>query len=169
MGARNAAALLAVLALAACGRSLETKPLSPQAQRAVANARVDPAAAAAMLSSYRASRGLGPVKLDAALTAMAQRQADAMAASGELSHDVAGSFGSRVLASGLDVQSAAENIGAGYFTTQEAFKGWRDSPEHNANLLMPQATRFGIAIAKNGGSRFGVFWAMEVAAKADGL
>ncbi|HYC25861.1 MAG TPA: CAP domain-containing protein, partial [Roseiarcus sp.] len=50
-----------------------------------------------------------------------------------------------------------------------AFKGWRDSPEHNANLLMPQATRFGIAIAKNGGSRFGVFWAMEVAAKADGL
>ena len=37
--------------------------------------------------------------------------------------------------SGLNSARAAENIGAGYFSTEEAFTGWRQSPGHNANLL----------------------------------
>ena len=163
----TAFALCAALAVTSCGESLETKPLSPQAQRALADVHVDPTAATATLNSYRASHGLGPVRLDPALAAMAQHQADAMAAGNQLSHDVAGSFASRFLASGLDAPRAAENIGGGYYSAEEAFKGWRDSPGHNANLLMPQATRFGIAIAKDGRTRFRVFWAMEVAADAD--
>jgi uncharacterized protein YkwD len=130
--------------------------------------RVDPAAAAAKLTGYRVSHGLEAVRLDAGLTAMAQRQANAMAASHELSHDVAGNFASRVLASGIDTPTAAENIGGGFYSVEEAFKAWRESPAHNANLLMPQAARFGIAIAKDPGSRFGVFWAMEVAAEPEG-
>jgi len=40
-------------------------------------------------------------------------------------------------------------------------------PEHNANLLMPQATRFGIAIAKDARTSLRVYWAMEVAAEAE--
>jgi uncharacterized protein YkwD len=167
MRARSAA-LIAALTLVGCGESLETKPLNPEAMRALAKVRVDPAAAAAMLSAYRASHGLGPVRLDAQLTTIAQQQANAMAASHELSHDVAGSFASRILAAGLDAPSAAENIGGGFYTLEEAFKAWRDSPAHNANLLMPRAALFGIAIAKDGRSRFGVFWTMEVAAEAEG-
>jgi uncharacterized protein YkwD len=163
----TAFALCVALALTSCGESLETKPLSAQALRALADVHVDPTTATATLNSYRTSHGLGSVRLDPALTTMAQHQADAMAAGNQLSHDVAGSFSSRFLASGLDAPRAAENIGGGYYSTEEAFKGWRDSPGHNANLLMPQATRFGIAIAKDGRTRFRVFWAMEVAADAD--
>ena len=46
----------------------------------------------------------------------------------------------------------------------EAMTGWRKSSAHNANLLMPEASRFGIAIAKNPDTQYGVWWAMEVAA-----
>ena len=43
--------------------------------------------------------------------------------------------------------------------------GWRNSPEHNGNLLMPKATRLGIAIAKDPRTHYGVYWAMELAAE----
>ena len=67
----------------------------------------------------------------------------------------------------LDTPRAAENISGGYYSLESAFGSWRESPEHNANLLMPQATRFGIAIAKDARTRMRVYWAMEVAAEPD--
>ena len=165
---RFTAALAAALALSACGGELlRTTPLTPQALRALAAVHVDPAGAAAMLNAYRKSKGLGPVRLDPALSAMAQRQADAMVAANALSHDVAGGFAARLAAAGIDTSRAGENIGGGYYATEEAMKGWRESPEHNANLLMPQATRFGIAIAKNAQTSLRVYWAMEVAVEAE--
>jgi uncharacterized protein YkwD len=103
-------------------------------------------------------------RLDPALNAMAQRQANAMVAANELSHDVDGGFTGRVLAAGIDTPSAAENLGGGYMSIAEAFEGWRSSPAHNANLLMPRATRFGIAIAKDARTSLRVYWAMELAA-----
>ncbi len=48
----------------------------------------------------------------------------------------------------------------------EAMTGWRESPAHNANLLMKEGSRFGIAIAKNPDTQYGVWWAMEIAADA---
>ena len=47
----------------------------------------------------------------------------------------------------------------------EALAGWRTSAGHDANLLMPGATRFGIALAKNPSAGYGAYWAMEVAAE----
>jgi uncharacterized protein YkwD len=164
----KAAALLSALALAGCGGAPpRTTPLSPQALRALAAVHVDPAGAAAMLTAYRARKGLGPVRLDPAPNAMAQRQANAMVAANAMSHDAAGSFSSRLAAAGIDVPRAGENIGGGYYSTEEAMRGWRESPEHDANLLMPQATRFGIAIAKDARTSLRVYWAMEVAAEPE--
>lgn len=161
-----AVASLMALVLAGCdGEGVRTGPIGPQVLRSVANVNVDPAAAAAMLTAYRVSRGLGPVRLDPGLTAMAQRQADAMVAANALSHEVAGSFPSRLAEAGIDTMQAGENIGGGYYSTQAALTGWRNSPDHNANLLMPQATRFGIAIAKDARTQYRVYWAMEVAAE----
>ena len=157
--------LAAALALAGCaGEPLRSGPIDARVLRALADVHVDPAAAAATLNAYRASRGLGRVRLDPLLTVMAQRQADAMVAANQLSHDVAGGFTARLLGAGIDTPRAAENLGGGYYSTAEAFAGWRASPEHNANLLMPQATRFGIAIAKDARTELRVYWAMEVAA-----
>lgn len=165
----KAAALAATLAISGCGGGevLRTGPINPQVLRALASVHVDPAAATAMLNAYRARHGLGAVRLDAALTAMAQRQADAMVAANEMSHTVAGGFSSRIEAAGIDTTRAGENIGGGYYSTEDAFAGWRESPEHNANLLMPQATRFGIAIAKDARTRLRVYWSMEVAGEPD--
>src|SRR5258705_8736211 len=48
-----------------------------------------------MISQYRREHGLPAVKTDARLTAVAVRQAQAMASSGIMDHDVAGSVASR--------------------------------------------------------------------------
>ena len=47
---------------------------------------------AEMVSRYRRAQGLSTVKIDPQLTAIAERQAKAMAASGIMDHSVAGSF-----------------------------------------------------------------------------
>jgi len=158
---------LRLLALAACAsvppESGSTHRLSAQAIAAV---RLDPAAAVAALNAYRAGKGLKPVLLDPALAAMAERQAKAMAAGNVLSHDVAGPFPARLTESGIDTWKAAENLGGGYMSLAEAMTGWRESPAHDANLLLTEATRFGIAIAKNPDTQYGVYWAMEIAAEA---
>ncbi len=162
------AILALALALAGCIADVRRAgPLDAKAAARLAAIRVDPAAATAMLTAYRASRGLGPVRLDPALTAMAQRQANAMAAANALSHEAAGSFSSRVRAAGLDAARAAENLGAGYDSTQDAFAGWRASAGHDANLLLPQATRFGIALAKDPRTTYGAWWALVLAAEPE--
>jgi len=164
----HAICLAAALALAGCsGEPLRTGPIDARVLRSLASVHLDPAAATTTLNAYRAAHGLGPVRLDPALTAMAQRQANAMVAANQLSHDVAGSFTARILSAGIDTPRAAENLGGGYYSTAEAFAGWRDSPEHNANLLTPQATRFGIAIAKDARTELRVYWAMELAAEPE--
>jgi hypothetical protein len=166
MGYGNWIAACAALALSGCGgEPMRTGPIDARVLRSLASVHVEPGAAATSLNAYRASKALGPVRIDTSLTAMAQRQANAMVAANELSHDVAGSFPSRLAAAGVDAPRAAENVGGGYYSTAEALTGWRESPEHNANLLMPQATRFGIAIAKDARTQFRVYWEMELAAE----
>ena len=154
------------LALAACTAAPPESRLTHRlSAEAIAAVKLDPAAAGAALNAYRAGKGLKPVKLDPALTAMAERQAKAIATGGVLSHDVAGSFPTRLAESGVDAWKAAENLGGGYLSLAEAFAGWRGSPAHDANLLLPEGTRFGIAIAKNPDAQYGVYWAMEIAAE----
>ncbi|HME85664.1 MAG TPA: CAP domain-containing protein [Roseiarcus sp.] len=153
-------------ALAACASEPpESRLVHAHSARAIAAVRLDPAAAAAELNAYRANRGLTPVRLDPALTAVAERQANPMAAADAISHDVGGSFASRLAGSGIVGTEAGENVGAGYLSLDEAMASWRGSPGHDANLLMAGATRFGVAIAKNPDSQYGVYWAMEVASE----
>ena len=102
---------------------------------------------AEMISQYRHEHGLSTVKTDAQLTAIAERQARAMAASGTMDHSVAGPFASRV--AGAHTGPAAENIAAGTKTWTETFLMWQAGPGHNANLLQSKADSVGIAVARN--------------------
>jgi uncharacterized protein YkwD len=156
-------AFVAAVTLAGCSEEPQT-PLDARLERSLAAVRLDPPAVVAALNAYRANHGLGPVRLDPALTAMAQRQADAMVAGNALSHDVAGSFRARLAASGVNAPEAGENLGAGYFSLEETMEGWRGSAEHDANLRMAGATRIGVAIAKSPRTHYGVYWALELAA-----
>jgi uncharacterized protein YkwD len=157
------AAFWLAASLTACSLGSSEIAVDAGTERAIAAVRLDPEAALAAINAYRASRGFGALRLDTSLTAMAQRQADAMAASGQLSHTVGGAFATRLGADHIDVGEAGENLGAGYYSLGEAMAGWKGSPEHNANLLRPGFTRVGVAIAKNPKTSWGVYWACEFA------
>jgi hypothetical protein len=119
---------------------------------------------AEMISQYRREHGLSAVKTDPQLTAIAERQAKAMAESGIMDHSVAGSFSSRV--SGAHTGGAAENIAAGTKTWAETFRSWQKSPGHNANLLQARADSVGVAVARNEQTRYKTYWAMVIADKS---
>jgi uncharacterized protein YkwD len=134
---------------------------------ATADAKVDAAAAASMISGYRRNNGLNVVTLDDHLMRMAEEQARAMASKNRFEHDAGGPFDQRVKRSGYDAKIAVENIGAGYHTLAEAFSGWRDSPPHRANMLRSGVTKMGIAAVYSPNSKYKVFWALILAAPDD--
>ena len=115
---------------------------------------------AGAISAYRRAHGMPAVKLDAKLNATALKQAQAMSATGSVSHSAGGSFFTRVAP--LKKQRAAENIGAGYIAFAEMLKQWEDSAGHRENLLMPGAKRVGVAYVDNAKSPYRRFWAMVI-------
>jgi uncharacterized protein YkwD len=128
---------------------------------------VNVAATASLLSDYRRANGQPAVEADAKLAALAQDQVRRMAAADKVTHDPGGrGFLQRLKSANYNAARAAENVGAGYHTLAEAFSGWRDSPSHNTNMLLPGATRFGIATAYSEKSKYKVFWALLLAEPA---
>jgi len=117
-----------------------------------------------MISRYRHQHGLSTVKVEPKLTAIAERQAKAMAASGIMDHNIAGPFVYRI--SGAHLGMASENLAAGTNNWAETFRLWRNSPDHNANLLQSRADSIGVAISRNGHTRYKTFWAMVIAEKS---
>lgn len=114
----------------------------------------------AMISQYRREHGLPAVRRDPRLTAVAQRQAQAMAASGIMAHDVAGPFTRRV--AGAAIVAGGENIAAGTATWADTLRMWKQSPGHNSNLLTPGADLLGVAVARNPETRYKIYWAMVI-------
>jgi uncharacterized protein YkwD len=131
---------------------------------AQADAALDANAAQSMISGYRGNNGLGPVTIDPELMRLASEQAQAMATSGKVDHDLGHPFQERIRNSGFDPSGAVENISAGYHTLADAFSGWRDSPPHRANMLNRSATRMGIAAVYTPKSKYKVFWTLILAA-----
>ena len=157
---------LALMTLGACAVSDNYQPKGePSFYRNLAQpgAELDAAAAASMISGYRANNGLPVVTLDPELMRLAQTQADTMAKRDKLDHSVGKPFTVRIKQSGYDAKEAAENISAGYHTLAEAFSGWRDSPPHRANMLLKGATRIGIAAVYTPRSKYKVYWALILA------
>ena len=160
--------MLAIFALAACaGDTVPTSEPSFYRNLAQPGAELDAAAAASMISGYRANNGLPTVALDPELTRLAQAQAAVMAKRDKLDHGAGKPFVARLKAAGYDAKTAAENIGAGYHTLAEAFSGWRDSPPHKANMLLKGATRMGIAAVYAPTSKYKVYWALILAEPAE--
>jgi hypothetical protein len=113
-----------------------------------------------MISSYRVAHGEGRVVMDSALTRIAHEQAGAMAAKDKLDHDVLGGFGSRVHSTGAG--RAAENIAYGYDSFPKTLRQWIDSAGHRRNLLLPGASRVGVASVTSA-TTGRTYWAMEIA------
>jgi uncharacterized protein YkwD len=163
------ALIVALCALAACAGSETVPKAEPSFYRDLAQpgAELDAAAAASMISGFRANNNLPAVTLDPELTRLAQAQAGIMAKRDKLDHDAAKPFVARLKASGYDAKTAAENISAGYHTLAEAFSGWRDSPPHRANMLLKGATRIGIAAVYTPASKYKLYWSLILAEPDD--
>ncbi len=159
---QRVAVLLIVFALASC---TPPAPKQPSFYRDLAHpgARLDVARAASMISGYRANHGLPPVTPDPALTDLARVRAQSMAAHDKLDRNGRKPFVQQLRKEGYLASRAAENVGAGYHTLAEAFSGWRDSKPHNATMLMPGATRMGIAAVYTPTSKYKVYWTLILA------
>jgi hypothetical protein len=123
-------------------------------------ARAGEATAAELISGFRHNHGEGTVTIDPTLNRIALEQARAMAARDTLDHSVLGSFSSRIAPSRAG--RAAENIAYGYDTFPKTLDQWINSSEHRKNLLLHNATRVGIASAKDASGKR-TYWSMEIA------
>jgi uncharacterized protein YkwD len=150
--------------VAGCGTEMDTKSPAFYDNLASPTAAVNPAVAASMISDYRRLNGLAAVEVDPSLARMAEDHARAMAKIDKVTHDPGGrGLKQRLQAVSFNAKVAAENVGAGYQTLAEAFSGWRDSPPHNKNMLMPAVTKIGIGTAYAPKSKYRVYWALVLA------
>lgn len=115
---------------------------------------------AELISSFRLKHGEVRVVRDTTLDRIAMDQARAMAAKDDLSHDALGPFNRRVAPAGAG--RAAENIAYGYDNFEKTLGQWIDSSGHRKNLLLHNASRVGIASAKNASGKR-TYWAMVIA------
>jgi len=139
---RQAALLIAGLVLLAAAPVMAAEPPAEQ------------------ISGFRLKHGEGRVVRDTTLDRIAMDQARAMAAKDDLSHDALGPFNKRVAPSGAG--RAAENIAYGYDNFEKTLGQWIDSSGHRKNLLLHNASRVGIASAKNANGKR-TYWAMVIA------
>lgn len=115
---------------------------------------------AELISSFRLKHGEARVVRDATLDRIAMDQARAMAAKDNLSHDALGPFNRRIAPAGAG--RAAENIAYGYDNFEKTLGQWIDSSGHRKNLLLHNASRVGIASARNASGKR-TYWAMVIA------
>ena len=161
---RAVIAMLGLLALGGCAADApSTGQPAMYLSMADGGARLDPQAAASMISLYRQNNGLGAVVVDPQLMKLAEAQSQAMASRNKLDRDVKAPLARRLNAAGYPATLAVENVSAGYHTLAEAFSGWRDSPPHRENMLNSGVTNLGIAASYAPDTKYKVFWTLILA------
>jgi uncharacterized protein YkwD len=142
----------------------EKAPPGALADRNYSATSLNPEQARALINEYRKSNGLKPLALNAALTEAAKAHSRDLAKWDRISHY--GSDGSnpwdRVKRVGYNAKLAAENVGTGQAAIDEVMKGWKDSPGHNKNLLLKDATEMGIALVQDDKTEFKTFWTLVI-------
>jgi uncharacterized protein YkwD len=146
--------------------SYETATKGMLADRDYSTTSLDPEKARDIINQYRRDNKLKPLKLNAVLTEAAKAHSRDLSKWDRISHY--GSDGSnpwdRVKRSGYKARLAAENVGTGQIDFQEVMKGWRASPGHNKNLLLPDASEMGLALVQDPKTEFKSFWTLALAA-----
>ena len=144
--------------------TFEKAPSGALADRDYSSTQLDPDKARDLINAYRKEKGLKPLKLNAALTEAAKAHSRDLAKWDRISHY--GSDGSnpwdRVKRTGFKARLAAENVGTGQVDFQEVMRGWKESPGHNKNLLLSDATHMGIALVQDPRTEFKSFWTLVI-------
>jgi uncharacterized protein YkwD len=126
---------------------------------------LDPPAALAAINAFRAENGLKPLVLDERLSRAAAMQSEAQAGRSWIGHS--GSDGStpkaRTLRAGYHAKIASENVASGQKSFADVLSFWKQSSGHRANLLRPNVTAIGVAMAKNKSGR--PYWTLVLGAE----
>ncbi len=140
----------------------EKAPKGALSDRDYSQTKLDAEAALELINQYRKQNGLKALKLNASLSEAAKNHSRDLAKWDRISHF--GSDGSnpwdRVKRTGYNARLAAENVGTGQATIDEVFKGWKESPGHNKNLLLTDAEHMGIALVQDPKTEFKTFWTL---------
>lgn len=115
------------------------------------------------LNSYRASQGLGALRVDARLHKAAMEHSQDQSNRCTMSHE--GSDGTqawdRMAQFGYNWGAAAENVAAGQTSVDQVMTGWWNSPGHKANILNPDVVDVGFAKVDSGCGNYGTFWTQD--------
>ena len=126
---------------------------------------LNPQSALAEINAYRAQNGRGPVVLDARLSRAAAMQAEDQAGRRSIGHY--GSDGSkpkdRAARAGFWAKVASENVASGQKSFSDAMYYWERSSGHRENLLRPNVSAAGMAMAQADGGR--AYWTLVLGAE----
>ena len=121
---------------------------------------LNPEAALAAVNALR-----GTVVLDARLTKAAALQSETQAKQNWISHD--GPGGSRpkdrAARAGYRAKIASENVASGQKSFSDVMQSWEGSAGHRKNLLRPEVTTIGVAVAKSSSGR--PYWTLMLGAE----
>nr|MCU0482398.1 CAP domain-containing protein [Anaerolineae bacterium] len=124
-----------------------------------------------VLNEARLGSGLAPLAMNAQLTSAAQRHSNDMAVQDALFHQGSDGtwFWDRVAGTGYPLVNGAENVLYRFDTSGVgAYTQWRDSAEHNGNMMSPLYVEVGIAYAFNANSGK-YYFTMVLGSRADFL
>lgn len=144
MSVRMIVAVLATLGVMACQPTPPTQAVVPATPVVSSNSFVG------LINAERTTSGLGLLVENAQLSTAAQAHAADMVAQGYFSHtgQNGSTFSQRAQATGYAC-AAAENIAAGQQSEANVMAGWMNSAGHRRNILLRDATQFGLGRAGN--------------------
>ena len=126
---------------------------------------LDPQKALTQVNAFRTENGLKPLVLDDRLCHAAATQSKDQAVHSAIGHY--GSDGStpmqRAERAGYHAKIASENVASGQKSFSDAMRSWEGSSGHRENLLRPEVTAIGVAMAKNGDGR--PYWTLVLGAE----
>jgi uncharacterized protein YkwD len=123
-----------------------------------------------LINRYRLQNGLGRLKISGTLTRAANWMSADMTAKNYFRH--VDSLGrrpvERMTAFGYRFPGYnGENLAAGYADAVRTFKQWKDSPDHNANMLNPNFKVIGISRVYRGRTRYRWYWTTNFGSYVD--
>ncbi len=129
-----------------------------------------------LINDYRQQNGLQPLLLSDMLSDCSTKHSHDMGTYGFFSHDTVQSdwfpAGAtpwvRMAQVGYTYNTTmGENIAAGYSTADAVFTAWKNSPEHNANMLTASFKVIGIGLEYIPGSQYGYYWTTDFGGYVD--
>ncbi len=138
----------------------------PVSQKVDDKPKIDVDQALRLINEYRAGKGLKPLTIDPLATAAAAALSEDMAKQDHMSHfgPNGADVGKRLKSAGYTYHLCAENVGAGQKTVAEIVDGWKKSPPHSRNMLLPEIKHMGLAYEYRPDAKYKTYWTLVLAA-----